>query len=159
MRVWNLSELEELTEIVVDELPNTKLVRPRSRCSLTVFSPLNVLSGIATIALIISFAGIHVTQGSTRLTNWSVAISKNSPEIRPPLHSMFQDRFSAEWTEGGEGLLLDKIVENRLTKNTEGMSEAVIEFAFANQQESLTHESPVLGLETVRRIMKQRKTS
>jgi hypothetical protein len=162
MRVWNLSEAEDLVERVVAPLPRESQFGRRRvpvRAKHPLFVKLQLFAGVASLAITISAAGI-VSKDSVRLPSWEAVVSRSAPNIRGPLESIFEGRFNPQWREDDEASLLRQVVESRLlAEEPESARKEVARFIFSNQQESLTIEAPRLNLLQVERIVKERKTS
>jgi len=162
MRIWNLNEPATLTEVVVDEFkPAFKPanhIRPRASCPIK-FQSVKVLASVATFALTLSYGKTVVNHGSVRMPNWSVAIARSAPDIKPPLDELFAGRFDSEWTQIAERALINEIVENRLTKNVPTGTNTIASFIHSNQQENVRLESPRLSLGAVQELVRKRKLS
>ena len=160
MRLWNLSELKELTQVVVEEFPAATLGRKLGlRGQVSRIDSFKVLAGVATAAISLSFATATVNKSTVKLPNWSSAIARSAPSFKPPLDGMFVDRFNSEWTEASERSLVNQIAENRLSRPAVGSDANVALFIFSNQQESINLESPRLNLPTIQLIVRKRKSS
>jgi hypothetical protein len=160
MRLWNLSEFNDLTQVVVDEIPKITRVRQRAmRRPSSTQERFKVLGGVASIVISLSIGNAIVNQSVVRLPNWSAAVVQSVPNVKPPLEDMFAGRFSADWTETKETALLGKVVDNLLTKNAAIVKDSIVSFVHSNQQESIALQSPRLSLATVEQIVRKRKTS
>jgi hypothetical protein len=160
MRLWNLSDLSDLSEVVVDESPAAMLGRKRRLGSpASRVERFKVLAGVATAAISLTLGMATVNNSTVRLPNWSAAIARTAPSFKPPLEGMFVGRFNSEWTEANEQSLLSQIEENRLTKKTRDSAADVAYFVFSNQQESISLETPRLSLDTIQQLVRKRKSS
>jgi hypothetical protein len=160
MRVWNLSDLSDLNQRVVDDSPAVTLGRKYGlKIPSLDLTPLKVLAGVASVAVSLTF-GVGTVNGSTvRLPNWSAAVVRTMPAWKPPLENMFLDRFNSEWTETHERSLVDQIAEKRLAKKASEPPGNVTLFIFSNQQENISLESPRLSLTAIQQIVRKRKSS
>jgi hypothetical protein len=156
MRIWNLSEPSAIDEVVVEELRNKRLLRPRARPQ-TVFQSVKVIAGVTAVFLSLSFGEVSISGGSVRLPNWSVATTRSVPEVKPPLDGLFSNRFDSEWTQSKEDSLVRHIVESRLMKPVGSGADDIAAFVLSNQQESIVLERPLLDLHEIRQIVKNRK--
>jgi len=160
MRLWNLSDLSDLNQVVVEEFPVTRLGRkqgwPRPGSKLESF---RILVGVASVAISLSFGSAIVNYSTVRLPNWTAAVTRTAPNFKPPLDSMFAGRFNSEWTEASEKFLVSQIAENRLLGNTANPAADIAPFVCSNQQESISVESPRLSLNAIQRIVRKQKSS
>jgi hypothetical protein len=160
MRVWNLSELSELNQVVVDEFPKTAFGRERRlRRPTSARAHFQIMAGVTSVAICLSLGNAIVNQSTVRLPNWSAAIARTVPILKPPLEEMFRDRFDSEWTQAGEQSLVNQIVENLVTRNAANDAASTAQFVCSNQQESITLGTPRLSLEAIAKIVGKRKTS
>jgi hypothetical protein len=155
MRMWNLAEPSEFNDVVVENLAESKRMRPRvARASH--FQSVKAIAGVASIVFTISFSNFVVNQGSVRLPNWSTAVARSAPDVRPPLQGVFGSRFNSDWTKDVENSLLNHIVERRLAPGP--LPDRTGLFIYSNQQEDITLQSPRLTLDSISKIARRQKT-
>jgi hypothetical protein len=155
MRMWNLTEPSQFDDVVVENLAESKRMRPRVAASH--FQSVKAIAGVASIVFTVSFANFVVNQGSVRLPNWSIAVARSAPDLRPPLQGVFGNRFNSDWTNDVENSLLNEIVERRLASGP--LPDRTGLFIYSNQQEDITLESPRLTLDSISKIARRQKIS
>jgi hypothetical protein len=156
MRMWNLTEPSLFDDVVVENLAESKRVRPRVARG-SQFQAVKAIAGVASIAFTISFSNLFVNQGCVRLPNWNTAIARSAPDLRPPLQGVFGNRFNSDWTKDVENSLLNEIVERRLASGP--LPDRTGLFIYSNQQEDITLESPRLTLDSISKIARRQKIS
>lgn len=162
MPLWNLNQIDDLSENVVESVP----ARGRTRRRQAFFGvapkqgPLKVLVGVAAIAVSLTVGDALANWSTVRLPRVALVIARSVPNLSPPLESMFQNRFDSNWTEAEEHSLVSKIAERLLAKeDTARLDENISQFVFSNQQENLTLDTPLLSLNTIKQIVRKRKTT
>jgi hypothetical protein len=160
MRIWNLSELSDLNQTVVDDSPAVTLGRKYGLKKPALdLKPFKVLAGVASVAVSLSFGIATVNSSTVRLPNWSAAVVRTAPNLKPPLENMFIGRFDSEWTEANEHSLVNQIAENRLARKALDPPADLALFIFSNQQEDVSLESPRLSLTAIQQLVRKRKSS
>lgn len=156
MRIWNLNEPSTFGDVVVENLADSKRLRPRVPPTRE-FQSVKAVVGLASLAFTITLSSLVVNQGSVRLPNWGTAIARSAPELKPPLQGVFANRFDSRWTCEIENSHLNQIVEKHFASGP--LPDRTELFVYSNQQEDITLKSPRLTLDAVAKIMRKQKTS
>lgn len=158
MRVWNLTEFSELEDKVV--LPFAYSATRRTHRSQRKKQPLRMKVAVCAAAFVVTMSIFSVWGNLNKFTIPSVemAYAQSAPEVKPPLDSLFENRFDDQWSEAIESELLG-IVSKKLAAGPEELAECGLDSIYSNQQEDLSTDANRLDRDTIARITSSRKSA
>ena len=151
--VWNLTELSELEEpILTTYMALPRKHRPQRGKAVLFGVMVTVAATVSTMVL--------TPQSNAQMFTIPcsvMAVAHSGIEQRPPLESVFADRFEDDWSEVKENNLLLSLggMSGTFAKNE--LEEQAVESIFFNQQEDMSSEVERLSKEEIRKILRQRK--
>jgi len=159
MRLWNLTQFSEVEDQVV--LPFKYSAKPRAlrpqRNKKLLFS-VTVAVCAAAFAAALTIYSIRGNSNDVTIPSAEVAYAQSAPEVKPPLDSLFENRFDDQWSEAVERELLG-IVSQKLSAGPEELAKSALDSIFSNQQEDLSADVNRLDRDTIARISRSRKSA
>jgi len=158
MRLWNLTEFSEVEDQVV--LPFTYPAKRRAQRPQRNRRPFRMTVAVCAAAFVaaMTFSSIWGNSNEVTIPSAEMAYAQSAPEEKPPLDSLFENRFDEQWSEAVEQELLG-IVNQRLSAGPEELAESALDSIFSNQQEDLTTNVNRLDRDTIARITRSRKSA
>ena len=154
MRLWNLSNFDELEQpVLVAQPPTAALGTPlrRSRGPSTASS----LRFAVRVAALTAISCTIMATGSSPILvvpQSAAQVASNVNESRPPLDVIFGGRFAGDWTRAKEDALLARAAE-KIARPSE---QDLLNLIQSSQQESLSDDVPRLSDDEVLRIIRRK---
>lgn len=158
MRLWNLSELSNLEDSVLQPYPEHGAKRLGARLQPRKPSQFRIAVNVAALSLSFSIPYIHTTATTLTLPHSAVAIAQSIAEPQAPLdREFFQGRFNDQWRLDLENELLLRLETGRLEGNAKPLAEQTVDTVFSNQHEDLSETTNRMSREQIAKLVRSRK--
>ena len=154
MTIWNLSELSDLETTVLTAYENIPGKVQGGKTTTARIKGVIVMMAAATAFTV---TNIEATPGRFSSPISAMAFAQSGSEMRPPLESIFEDRFGPDWSKEEEDRLLLKLEENREELSRTELLLQAVDSIFLNQQEDISDQADRLSRSQVEEIVKQKK--
>jgi len=154
MTIWNLTEFSEIDNSVLTPYENLQSKTQSIGKRTSKIKRMIVMMAAATTFTV---TDVKATPGTFSAPIASMAFAQSGIEQKPPLDTLFKDRFDKDWSKEEEDALLLKLAGNRKDLDNAELLSQAIDSIFLNQQEDISDSANRLSRTEIEKIVKQRK--
>src|SRR5215471_10301992 len=120
MRLWNLNSIDDLQPQVVQESTPLQFGRIEARRGASNrTSPVKMAFRVAALTVASLAVTVVGSDSNCYIATGTAVVADNTEQGKPPLSSIFANRFDAQWTAEHEQALLAKMVKKKASHDAD----------------------------------------